>query len=413
MENRKILYCLTLVLSYIFSSCSQKDDTSNRSYFTFDPEDRKVVIPTQLNDSINVKLMFDTGDGPGCNLMLITLDTTILSAHPVLSSNSIPTTDTKGNGWNKNYIVQSLVYSSNQKLKIGNTDFIYATISVTNLKKQMNSNVSDGVFNIPRNDTTHIWELNFKNNYMEIHSANDFTMPKDCFITPLVGPDGCPFFIDLPLQIKFMDNDTLTINQRFLLDTGVAWDIVLLYKAPELEFLNKREDAVWLKSQGSYIRHYTVNAALLDSFTMDSLRIYTIDYKNNIGFTNYVIGLNFLKRFNVFFDMKNKQLGLQPINNFERLVNPLYTRFYYSTQKTKDGKFIINRVGNYKENVYKTAGLQIGDEIVAMNNVPYGEITTEIAEEFKKQDIITVEIIRNGKPLSLTVKIAPHEPMGD
>lgn len=406
------IYFSTLVLACTFSSCAQKSDMFNRIYFTFYPEERKVIVPVQLNDSVNVQLIFDTGFGLGYYDMSIILDSTILAAHPSLSLDSVPTIIKIGSAWNRNSDQQTLICNSKLKLKIGDIDFAYTSMRVTNWRRHMNNNLSDGMFNIPRNDTTHIWELNFENNYMEVHTANDFAMPEDCFMAPLVG-ESVPFYIDLPLQVQFADDDTLTINRRFFIDTGAAWDIVLLCNAPELEFLNKREDAVWIQFLNDYIRHYTVKATLFDSFKMDSVRVYTIDYKNGIGFTNYIIGLNFLKRFNLFFDMKNKQLGLQPIPNFQRLVNPLFERFHYSTQKTKDGRFIVNRLGDYDANYYKTAGLRVRDEIVTINGVPYREVTREMADEFKKRDTVTLDIIRKGKLLSLTVKIDPNEPKGD
>lgn len=274
----------------------------------------------------------------------------------------------------------------------------------------MNNNFSDGIFNIPKSDTTHIWELNFENNYMEIHSANDFTLPSDCYVTPLIGPEDHPFMIDLPLQIEFLDLDILTLNKKFLINTGAGWDIVL-FNGKVAELINNRDDAVWLEFLNSYVRYYTVRAKLYNSFTMDSVRIYTNDQQSCPGF--YIIGNNFLKRFNVFFDMKNRQLGLQPIQNFERLVNPLFGRFHYSTLKTRDGKYIVNKLGDYEENYYKSAGLRIRDEIVAIDGIPYGEITRKIRYSLEKQDFLTLDIKRSGKPLTLSVKIDHHEPKGD
>ncbi|EXZ22777.1 hypothetical protein M086_3476, partial [Bacteroides fragilis str. S13 L11] len=45
-----------------------------------------------------------------------------------------------------------------------------------NWKWYMNSS-SEGMFNIPPNDTMHVWELNFEHNYMEIHLAQNYRMP--------------------------------------------------------------------------------------------------------------------------------------------------------------------------------------------------------------------------------------------
>lgn len=412
MKVMRIFYLLVFVLSGMLYGCMQRQDISNRSYFTFDLEDRKIVIPVQLNDSIIVKLMFDTGAGIGYNYEFVILDSGLLSANPLLSRNHIWATVPWGSAWSMTRESATLYESMQLKLKLGKTDLIYSGICAAPYKKHMNSDVADGIFNIPKSDTTHIWELNFENNYMEVHPGDGYKFPEDCVLLPLETSEYSPFFVTLPLRLCFADKDTLTIHRKFYIDTGCARDIVLLSEAPEQEYLNQREDAVWLQDMSKYIRYYTATATLFDAFRMDSLRLYTLDYKNSVPHP-YLIGLNFLKRFNVFFDMKHKRLGLQPLQNFYRLVNPLYSRFYYSAQKSKDGRFVVNYVADYKENYYKEAGLQVEDEIVSIEGILYGELTLETARILCKLDTLAVDIVRAGKPQTLHVKIDHNEPTGD
>lgn len=86
MKFRKSLYFLIAVLIYN-CSCTQKEVTSNRIYFTFDQEDRKIVLPLHMEDSVKVRLIFDTGDGLGYNYEFLTLDTGVLSCNPTLDIN--------------------------------------------------------------------------------------------------------------------------------------------------------------------------------------------------------------------------------------------------------------------------------------------------------------------------------------
>jgi len=410
----KISCFWNIVLLGVLCSCQkqQQEATSNRSYFSFDQNDKQLAVPVQLNDSVMVKLLFDTGTPSGYSHEFIILDTGILSANPAILRKYILSRKSVGTGWNERR-EQAIFYDSlHLKLKMGLTDFVYSGICAFPWKKYMNSNVSDGVFNIPKSDTTHIWELNFEHNYMEVHPGDSYNFPADCMVLPLEYSKYGPFFVTFPLRLCFSDKDTLTIRQKFLIDTGLTSDVVLLSEAPEREYLNPREDAVWLKDLGKYIRYYTVTATLFDNLKMDSLRIYTLDYKNQVPHP-YLIGLNFLKRFNCFFDMKNKRLGLQPLRHFHRLVNPICSRFYYSTQKSTGGKFTVDCVADYRENYYKEAGLQVGDEIVAIMGIPYGELTLETARILCKLDTLTVDIVRNGKPQTLYVKLDPNEPVGD
>ena len=414
MKVVKISRLLIFILLGVLCCCrkQQQEDTSNRSYFAFDLTDRKLVIPVQLNDSVMVKLLFDTGAGTEYYYDLVTLDSDVLSANPSLPLNHIWFKAPFSTAWSKRR-EPSICYDSMQlKLRFGRTDIVYSSICAVSYKKYMNSTVTEGIFNIPQSDTTHVWELNFENNYMEVHPADNYIFPKDCMIFPLEASKTNPFYVTLPLRLCFSDKDTLVIHQKFLIDTGLPRDIVLSSEACGLEYLNQREDAIWLQDLDRYIRYYTATTILFDDFTMDSLRVYTLDYKNRLPHP-YLIGLNFLKRFNVFFDMKNRHLGLQPIPNFQRLVNPLYKRFHYSAQKGRDGKFIVDCVADYRENYYKTAGLQVGDEIVSMNGVLYGEITEEIAQRLRKLDTLVVNIVRNGKPQTLYVGVDQNELTGD
>ncbi len=147
---------------------------------------------------------------------------------------------------------------------------------------------------------------------------------------------------------------------------------------------------------------------LFDSYKIDSLRIYTNNFSNRINH-KYFIGLNFLKRFNVFFDMKNRVLGLQPINKFNRIVNPNYARFYLSTNITPQGKIIVKEIGNYKDNCYKTAGFRTGDEILRVN----GELPKDLFNGELIDDILVYDILRNGQPKQIVVHVDENAKIGD
>ena len=411
------LFNLLLVFSGVLCGCKHQVDTSNRSYFTF--EGAKMVVPVQLNDSVKAKLFFDTGAGSGYHDEIITLDTSMLGVNSIWFQNRVKRASEIGSAWNRRS-ARSIRYDSlHLELKIGNSDIAYSGINIAPYRKYLYGMYDyDGIFNIPKSDTTHVWELNFENNYMEIHPADSYNLPSDCLVFPLEVSKYGPNVVAFSLSLRLPDNDTLTIRQKFIIDSGLPCDVFLLSEAPEQENLNRRKDAVWLPywegngGRNGYRRYYTATATLCDAFTMDSLRVYTLDYKNAVSHP-YLVGLNFLKRFNCFFDMKNMRLGLQPLRNFHRVVNPMGRRFYYSTHKSRDGKFIVDYVADYKENYYKEAGLQAGDEIVSIVGVPYGELTLETARLLYKLDSLAVDIIRNGKPQTLYVKLNPNEPTGD
>src|ERR1035437_3962114 len=308
MKKKIFLFLFSfLILISVFKVCA-KD--SNRVYFNISPENRQIVLPLQLNDSITIKMVFDSGTGEG----VFNLDSTFCSTHPSIMLNIHPDTIVQGGSAWSSKAVPTSIFKVAPTVKIGNTDLIYNRMSIYNWKRYYITSDSEGLFNIPKNDTTHVWELNFKNNYLEIHPSIDFKMPENCYEVPMVNDKSShsPFNIQFPIKIKCADGDTLTLNRTFMLDAGMPCDIALMCRAGELPFFSKKVDAIWTEDQGSYNRYYTVDAMLFDNFAVDSLRIYTFDHPNGIS-SNYLIGQNFLKRFNVFFDLKNWQIGLQPI----------------------------------------------------------------------------------------------------
>jgi hypothetical protein len=409
--KHNIFHCICFVFVIACNSCAENP---NRVNFIIPTNDRKILIPVQLNDSIIAQYMtFDTGFYDGAFI----LDSTFVASHRVLNNFNIPPDTLRtGSGWGFNRVLD-LKYNTDQTVKIGNTALTYHAIEIANWKSAMYNDNTDGLFNIPQNDTTHIWELNFEHSYLEIHPATNFRMPENCFLISMerhadekLGVSNS-FSIKIPMQIQYADGDTLTINSWFGIDTGMAWDIVLS-RPDALKFLNKKDDAIWTQYLGDYYyRHYWVNAVLFDQFRVDSLRIYRFD---NLHFSmGNLIGTNFLKRFNVFFDMKHKQLGLQPIKNFQRVINPDYRRFHYSAPKNSKGKYIVTKLADYESNYYKGAGLQLGDEIVAVNDTLYKNITYKQKDEFYKEDTLILDIIREGKPLKIVVPVNKNEEQGD
>ena len=411
--KKNLLFTLSYlaVFAGIHTSCieTEKEESDNKVSFNINPNDRKIVLPVLINDSITVDLAFDSG----ANLGTLILDSTLCTRYPSIKENSLLYTILHGgSSWSEMSIPIS-VYKFPPKVRIGNSDLDYTHMTTYNWKWYFNTDDSKGMFNIPQNDTEHVWEINFENNYMEIHPAEEFKMPEDCFVAHLIINEkgSCPFKIELPIKIVGADGNTLTFNREYCIDTGMAWDIALMHQAEELDFFNKQKDAIWTGYRHSYHRYYTVSATFFGHFPINSLRIYTFNYPNSVG-TNYLIGQNFLKRFNVFFNLKDRLIGLQPIKNFQRIVDPLAKRFHFSISQKQDGKIIVREVADYEKNYYKTAGLQEGDEILSVNNKPFKEAKKDI-RNFHEQDTLVYDIIRKGKPLKIVVPIDKNEVQGD
>jgi hypothetical protein len=410
------VFFFTFVLMYIGNSCIKTSNSytenSNKVYFTINPENGKIIIPMQLNDSITANMCFDSGY-PSL-YSRYTLDSLFVASHPRFFSGIF--SDTIHTVW-------STAWSSKQKffcIKYNDATQIGKTIKVGNTNVMFSNNTGlvvswrqrdyDGIFNVPSDDTTHIWELNFDHNYLEIHSTKNFVMPENCLLCPLENIEKHHYYkIRIPMQMECADGDILITNHLYIVDTGILYDVILATPPDDLAFFHRKKDAPWVSIVNGHGQRNTVKATLFDHFAIDSLRIYTYDKVS----TN-LVGLNFLKQFNVFFDMKNKQIGLQPIKNFERIVDPNRMRFHCRVEPNTEGKFIIEIMADYKENYFKTAGLKEGDEVVAVNDISFKNLTLHDHHEMiSNSNTLIYDIIRNGRPLKIAVPINKNEERGD
>ncbi len=111
--------------------------------------------------------------------------------------------------------------------------------------------------------------------------------------------------------------------------------------------------------------------------------------------------------------MKSQRLGLQPIKNYERVVNPRKKLFHMSSRMNSHGKIIITKIADYESNYIKKAGLLEGDEIIAINEIPIKMITIEENTKLNRRDTLVYDIVRQGKSYKIPMVIDRNEVQGD
>lgn len=278
---KKTYFGLIFLLFLLLTGCQTKKQNENnpqlenKSYFSFDPQgDRCIFIPVYINDTLVANMIFDSGAA----LSAFNFDSSFCAEHPYPAWNDTPDWKGYGSGSTWSHIQDPIKgYNSSVQIKIGQTYFTYNFFYIIPYKRTSWNPDIDGLFNIPKNDTTHIWELNFENNYLEIHEIKDFKSPDNCYWLSFQNTyNPYPLCVILPLKIKTEDGDTLTIKRPFLVDSGMAQDIVLLNEVPEVKFFDKKE-AVWTQYIQTYNKRYTVEATLFGTLPLKDLRIYTYD----------------------------------------------------------------------------------------------------------------------------------------
>ena len=403
-----ILLFMIPILVIIISSCCRNNDTNKIPLF-IENEKRGIIVPVKFGDIDAQYMLFDSGF-PSHFVML---DSTFCAENPlpvwsVTSDNVVSNSLIPWEPSNNQVQIRKEFFYNPIRLEILGNHLDYSLFFVQDMSKML-VNFLNGCFGFP-NDSTRIWEFNFEHNYLDIHETDNYEMPTDCFKFPLLkGPHNMPTdspYIQFPIFIKCSDGDTITINELYLLDTACLNHIVLLSNTNEnvLDFFRQRDDATLISNRGNFRSRYNVEATVFDSFKIDSMRIYTDEFADRMAEAG-VIGLNFMKRFNMFFDFKSKQVGFQPANNFERIVSNDYRRFYFSWDFREDKRLYVKKIFDVKNNYYQVAGLRESDEVVAINGIELINLTKEEGKIIQNSRIREMSIIRSGEPLKIIVHL--------
>ena len=297
------------------------------------------------------------------------------------------------------------------------SNFIFNQFYTADLKYVFYGEPTKGFFNIHSDDTVHIWEINFENNYIQIH--NEFSFKSNEKITiPLkraVNENGHQqFFINLPLKI-ICGNDTLISNTEYQLDTGSPYDIFYHRKDQgEVQFLEvyaQNTPILYGTTLTGRIRRNIVKCVVFDNYTVDSFRIYNselnliTDSKHDKDSAK-TVGINFLKRFNLFLDLKKNLITFVPIKKEHKMIE----KFKYETNSNvvfaiapnlpEESnlffyKFLEPETGDI--NIFKEMGIKQRDILVSINRI---KINSDIENPY----FIISEIIENSDTIELVVK---------
>ena len=389
---RKLFLCCFAIA--FLCSCAQEVQ-KEKIPFVFTPERKLMSVPVTIQ-GVSGKMLFDTGCG---NTLL---DTTYAARIAPFDSIS-----QQFSAYDKGVFFPSSEHSVNVykgllKIKIGSRNFEDKKLfSVGNYRKNLEIQEFDGMFGLAGLDSLHIWELNFEENYISITPADSFHLDGKFLTLPLKWYEG-KTITTLPISIRTKQGVEVKSKEEFLIDTGSRADVLFMPDTKEAKELNTQNDsAYWL-----YNRHFwDADLSVCNYAKLDFARVYVYDAKQSKNIYKRILGLNFLKRFNIYFDMKNKQLYLKPIKKkFERITQG---KMPWGTFNLiwKNNKVFVDYICDYQDNPAVKAGFQVGAEVLSVNGIKldseYGE---DDAERLAQAEILEHIIKRDGKLLNLTLR---------
>ena len=387
---RKLFLCCFAIA--FLCSCAQ-DVQKEKIPFTFTPERKLMSVPMTIQ-GVTGNFLFDTG------AYFLGLDTTFaakiapydsirLHRQGYTRSDYAPENKSIMNG-----------YDGLLKVQIGNYNFKAERFRVGDFRELLQIPEFDGIFGLRDIDSTHVWELNFEESYISITPADSFQIDGDFLILPLKWKGETQILTALPITICTKQGVEVKSEEEYLIDTGSYTDILFLNNTEEAKKLNtKNNSAYWLHDYHFWEGEIYVCGRV----KLDSARVYVYDFP--LSNSKRSLGMNFFKRFNAYFDMKNMQLYLKPIKKkFERIK---WMRLPWGTFNTvwKDDKLIIDYICDYQDNPAVKAGFQVGDEVVSINGIKLdSDYDEDDAEKLAQAEIWEHIIKRNGKLLNLTLR---------
>lgn len=174
---RKLFLCL-FALAFL-CSCAQEVQ-KEKIPFTFTPEKKMMSVPVTIQ-GVQGNLLFDTG------AYFLGMDTTF--AAKIAPYDSIRS---QRQGYcRSDYAPPEAgaivnIYEGLLKVKVGNHRFEVEKFRVGDFHDFLQIPEFDGIFGLRDIDSTHVWELNFDENYISIIPADSFQIDEDFLTLPLI-----------------------------------------------------------------------------------------------------------------------------------------------------------------------------------------------------------------------------------
>jgi len=379
---KKIVYILFLALLVI--ACKQKESKNNNviadvieDSFVLPQgatpmwvENDQVFVQTRINDTIFARLFFDTGGAASFSLW-----------SDFAIENHIAFDIQKTQKSAENNLVFTAA-TSPVAIRLGNAPLEYSRILVG--KKFIEN--ADGIFCPNYKTDQRIWELNFEHNYIKI--IDNDTMPPNAISLPFRFSEklGTKILVRLPMQLCGK-NETLFLDNSYIFDTGTPFSCGFIRMPDELNN--------FIKNQIHIENDFVVKEIRLnDSIQINYGRFaFWKNAPTQLVPTDVIgtLGVNFLKHFNVFIDLKNQRILLQKHNRMYENTHYSNLGFYLIL---KDTKLFIGNV--FENSPAHAAGLKFDDEILEINGIK--------AEEIDQNQIEKLYRTKPEEPINLLLK---------
>ena len=394
-----IYFKVFFIACIIFQSCSENKSASVNnnhkveSNFYINKFNGNLVLNSCINDTIPCSLIFDTG---ASGLLIVKS-----SVSDKFYQGESSVKDSMVGGFDDAFYYTDNI-KEQTKVYAGNKDIVFKSFrrvpDNSALGKIISRSNADGIVSVQ--DSMKSLKLEFSNNRILFNSDNDII---DADIVLQLTKKGKNYIIkQFPFIFKLGDTTIMT-KEDLMMDTGYRGDIA----CKNISLDNVFENAILTLSKKKIIM--SSKDYLLITDTLHIKRDIWIEYNNPLKNYYYVlktslslVGVEFLKTFDIYMDFQKDSIWLKRIN-YESILNgsdsdkiddPIIAGRYDSVNK----QFIVMYLKS--KSPYTTAGIMPGDIICDINNINFMLIRDSIRNKTVRYPLI-FNILRDGKSIAL------------
>lgn len=375
--------------------------------FPFQFDGQHIRIQAIMNDSVAVLLLFDTGaQRPIFDSSFIAENKDQLNLKTESASGSI----NSPSGLFKT--TQRITGTIKLNVFAENKDF-QGALMIADLEK-MNLG-ADALMPASLFFKNKIVLMDLKHHYFRILSQDTLDNLKEHFVSlPLKGNIYSYFTVPSKISIDKSVNNSVNLNGELIIDIGAPGLLYLFntIQSGTSTFPSsfKTHEIIGLSFNGNdTIRKEAIIASrlrLFDTLSIQDAKITLLNHKiapnsNQIG----LLGNEFLQKFIVIIDYKNKQFYLQPGSEYYAPCN--ISNLGMTLRKESSGKsFIVSAID--KQSPISISSIQLGDQILAINGVLSEDISVKYMDSIKFSPIgtkLNLRIQRNQKVFNQLVTI--------
>jgi len=389
-----IIFCFGLLKSQAQNS---KDTLSTPKIILPFEYDGRVVIPMKINNSGKMDIIFDSGISQAKMMLLMhkemieELDLKIIKT----------VAGARGAGKGKNMDIH---LAANNSIKLGGLTIDQMMIAVMDQKRDSSLFHNSGVIGNALL-LNHVVEIDFNSSEFKLYDSEGFSIDHSWEEVSIDIEKNLPV-----LKTVINIDGKKNIPVKLIVDTGGRGGLML---ASNSKMQLTKPDKTIYRLSGTGLRgavygdHSRIASLKFGSYVINQeiaswIPVSDVPILGEIS-GDGGIGIDFLRRFNLVFDYRNKRILIKPNKNFSKISD--INMAGLSIVEMGSGKRIIFHVIKGSQAFKK--GIKKGDELIKVNDILLSSLNMfEVEELFKNnRKKISIEYLRLGKMSKATFKL--------